>query len=64
MGVYFGKKENFKVPVRISFSVDYSFSQKIKKYSAHANKTQSEFFIQAVNDLIEKIDRETKETSK
>lgn len=60
MGVYFGKADKFKVPVRVSFSINYSFSQKIKKYSANANKTQSDFLIQAVNDLIEKIDREEK----
>lgn len=65
MGVYFGKKENFKVPVRISVSIDYTLSKKIKDYSIkYYNRNQSDFLKQAVNDLIEKIDRETKEISK
>lgn len=65
MGFNFVKKENFKVPVRISVSIDYTLSKKIKDYSRkYYGNSQSDFLKQAVNDLLEKLDRENKETGK
>lgn len=58
----FRKEGNFKVPVRLSFSLEYSLSSKIKKVAISENLSVGEFIKKVLIEYIDK--REQNENNK